>query len=47
MKLREITSGQSLAGVEPAQIISAAAVLPHGDEAVQPIGLKSADWEWR
>lgn len=37
MKLNEITSGLSLAGVEPAQIVSVVATVPHGDSALQLI----------
>jgi len=37
MKLKEITSGLSLAGVEPTQIVSVVAIVPQGDGAVQLI----------
>jgi len=35
MKLEDISSGQSLAGVEPTQIVSVIATVPHGDNALQ------------
>jgi len=37
MKLKEITSGQSLSGVEPTEIVSVVAVVPQGDGALQLI----------
>lgn len=37
MKLKEITSGQSLAGVEPTEIVSVVATVPQGDGALQLI----------
>ena len=37
MKLKEITSGLSLAGVEPTQIVSVVATVPLGDGALQVI----------
>src|SRR5476649_732914 len=37
MKLNEITSGLSLTGVEPAQIVSVVATVPLGDSSVQLI----------
>ena len=37
MRLEEITSGKNLSGVEPAQIVTAVATVPHGDDALQLI----------
>jgi superfamily II DNA or RNA helicase len=37
MKLKEIASGQSLAGVEPKEIVSVVATVPQGDGALQLI----------
>ncbi|KAA6184259.1 DUF3883 domain-containing protein [Thiohalocapsa marina] len=37
MKLEEITSGQSLSGIEPSQIVAVVATVPHGADAVQLI----------
>ena len=37
MKLKDISAGQSLAGVEPTQIVTVVATVPHGDSAVQII----------
>ena len=37
MKLKDISAGQSLAGVEPTQIVSVVATVPHGDSALQII----------
>ena len=37
MKLEEITPGRSLAGVEPAEIVTVVATVPLGDGAVQLI----------
>ena len=37
MKLKEITAGQSLSGVEPTQIVSVVATVPLGDGALQLI----------
>lgn len=37
MKLKEITSGQSLSGVEPTEIVSVVATVPQGDGALQLI----------
>src|SRR5437868_366059 len=37
MKLHEITTGLSLSGVEPAQIVSVVATVPLGDGAIQLI----------
>ena len=37
MNLKDISAGQSLAGVEPTQIVSVVATVPHGDSALQII----------
>ena len=37
MKLKEITAGLSLAGVEPTQIVTVVATVPLGDGALQLI----------
>jgi hypothetical protein len=37
MKLEEMAAGTSLSGVEPAQIVTAVATVPHGDGALQTI----------
>jgi hypothetical protein len=37
MNLRDISAGQSLAGVEPTQIVTVVAKVPHGDSALQII----------
>jgi SNF2 family DNA or RNA helicase len=37
MRLEDITTGKSLSGVEPAQIVTAVATVPHGDDALQLI----------
>jgi SNF2 family DNA or RNA helicase len=37
MKLKDISAGQSLAGVEPTQIVAVVATVPHGDNALQII----------
>jgi superfamily II DNA or RNA helicase len=37
MNLKDISVGQSLAGVEPTQIVSVVATVPHGDSALQII----------
>ena len=37
MKLKDISAGQSLAGVEPTQIVAVVATVPHGDSALQII----------
>jgi hypothetical protein len=37
MRLQHITTGASLSGIEPAQIVTVVATIPHGEDALQLI----------